>query len=273
MGKKLRKWYGIARKPLIWFLAALLVFQMFPAQGMAYAVEEAANAAIEQPAAENEVSVTSALPEDVVVQETAAEPAPVLQASDPEPAPAEEPQEPAAEPTSTEEPAVAEPTGEETTEEVVEEETPAVTPEENAEPTDVVEPEDVTEPTDAEVTPTEDETEETEEPAVAMPAGAKSATVDGVVITVSVGENVLPEGWSFTAVPVTGSKLAQVESAIAEQQADAQVVVAFDITLRDSEGNEIQPADGSAVNVTFRKTSAETNNVSVYHVSDRKSVV
>ena len=178
MGKKFRKWYGIVRKPLIWFLTALLVIQMFPAQGMAYAVEEAANAAIEQPideapADDGAVAVAS-LPEgDVIVEDRAADPEPAALAEDPAPvdqqeqavAPETEPE--FAEETITEEAPVVTPTDEvaieETTaEEVVAEEAPA--PEAEPEVT----------------TPEEETVEETE---VAFPAQRLTARVGGMVVT------------------------------------------------------------------------------------------
>ena len=234
MGKKFRSFCKSARGPLAWILTLILVWQLFPAQGMAYALEEAAEA------------LASTGVDAVVVEDTLVEPeeAPVEEDSEVEP-------------------------------EVVVEEEPVVEPEPTVEPDPAIEPEPTVEPDSAVEPAVEPEpvvepeaTESEPAPATPMLAGAKSLVVDGVTITVGVDDGVLPEGWYFTAEPVTGEMLSQVEDAVAEQQADAQVVVAFDITLYDADGNEIQPADGTAVRVTFRNTGAETNDVSVYHVSD-----
>ncbi|MBQ3340178.1 MAG: hypothetical protein IJG82_11415, partial [Atopobiaceae bacterium] len=247
MGKKFRRFCKSARGPLAWILSLILVWQMFPAQGMAYALEEAADAFTSNNVDAVVVEDTAAEPEvDLVYDEDAAEPEVVIE---------EEP--------VVEDEAIPE---EETVfeEDAVPEEEPAIEDEAVSEEEPAVEEEAVTE----EEPEAEAEPEEEPAPATPMLAGAKSLTVDGVTITVGVDDGVLPEGWHFTAEPVTGYQLTQVEDAVAEQQADAQVVVAFDITLYDADGNEIQPADGTAVRVTFRNTGAETDNVSVYHVSD-----
>ena len=62
MGKKFRRFCKSARGPLAWILSLILVWQMFPAQGMAYALEEAAEA------------FTSNDVDAVVVEDTAADP-------------------------------------------------------------------------------------------------------------------------------------------------------------------------------------------------------
>ncbi len=247
MGKKFRRFCKSARGPLAWILSLILVWQMFPAQGMAYALEEAAEAFTSNDVDAVVVEDTAAEPEvDLVYDEDAAEPEVVIE---------EEP--------VVEDEAIPE---EETVfeEDAVPEEEPVIEDEAISEEEPAVEEEAVTE----EEPEVEAEPEEEPAPATPMLAGAKSLTVDGVTITVGVGDGVLPEGWYFTAEPITGYQLTQVEDAVTEQQADAQVVVAFDITLYDADGNEIQPVDGTAVRVTFRNTGAETDNVSVYHVSD-----
>ena len=40
MDKRMRKLFALMRKPLTWVFALSLVLQLFPLQGMAYAVDE-----------------------------------------------------------------------------------------------------------------------------------------------------------------------------------------------------------------------------------------
>ena len=271
MGKKFRKWYGIARKPLIWFLTALLVIQMFPAQGMAYAVEEAANAAIEQPAAENEVSVTSALPEgDVVVQETAAEPAPVLQASDPEPAPAEDPA-----PVDQQEQALAPETEPEVAEETITEEAPVVTPTaevaiEETTAQEVVAEEAPAPEAEPEVTTPEEETvEETE---VAFPAQRLTARVGDMVVNVIAPDGALPEGSQLVVTPVDSASVAgAVEAAVASEGKSVSDLVAIDVTILDASGVEVQP--NIPVSVKFVNAGVEGDDISVYHIEQSGAAI
>jgi len=129
MGKKFRRFCKGARGPLAWILSLILVWQMFPAQGMAYALEEAA-AAIES---SQEAPV-------VVVEDEASEPEVAL--VDGEPAAAQEAPVEGGEPSDGEE--------------VVPEEAPAVEPGEASEGEPEGEPEDLPE--------VEPEGEPTEEP-------------------------------------------------------------------------------------------------------------
>ena len=99
MGKKLRKLYGVVRKPLIWALTVMMITQLFPAQAIAEAVEELNEPTpLEEVVAPEETTPIivepSADAEDAQVAEPVAEavdePAPAAKPAD-EPAPQEEP--------------------------------------------------------------------------------------------------------------------------------------------------------------------------------------
>lgn len=136
MSKKLRKLFKQLRTPLSWALTLILVTQLFPAQGMAYALGEAAEAfansaddaiVVEDNLADEETAIVEEAPveETVVAEDEPAvveeEPAAEEPAVEPEPA-----EEPSAEPEGEDEPVVApedaseepatEPEGEETVE-------------------------------------------------------------------------------------------------------------------------------------------------------------
>ena len=100
MDKRMRNLFALLRKPLTWVFALSLVLQLFPLQGMAYAVEEAQQAlgvqeqiVSDAPAPVEEVPAPAPQP-----QETTPEPAP-----EPEPEPAV-PAEPVDEPVAEAEP-------------------------------------------------------------------------------------------------------------------------------------------------------------------------
>ena len=119
MGKKLRTFYSLVRKPLMGIFTLSLVLQLFPLQGMAYAAEQVQGSlGIEQ---QEQVDADVPSPTEEAPA-PAPEPAP---ASEPEPAPTPAPGpeqgEPIVEPTqdeatvpADEETAVTDPTDDET---------------------------------------------------------------------------------------------------------------------------------------------------------------
>ncbi|MCR5272619.1 MAG: InlB B-repeat-containing protein [Lachnospiraceae bacterium] len=119
---------------------------------------------------------------------------------------------------------------------------------------------------------TEEETEEDTEDDVKKPAATVKVTADdGTVITVSAPKGVLPKGFKVKAKVVSGSDL---DALVAEQLEAAGVelvsYVAYDVTIYDKKGKEIQP-DGS-VSVTIGSPAAEGDYQAVYHVDDSGNV-
>ena len=206
--------------------------------------EEPANEAEEEPADEAEeepADETEEEPSDETVEDTAQE------EDDTDPAGLEEaaaPAEPAKEPAESPNPEAAADTTPE----------PGTTTESAAEPSTESDSEDSSETT----------------PEVQYPPFDQSKTVNGVTVRVIADEGVFPEGavLSVAAVPT-----AQVESAIeGEREAGQTVAVSytFDITILDANGNELQPADGQSVRVSFAAAQVADQNLDtqVYHVSD-----
>ena len=103
--------------------------------------------------------------------------------------------------------------------------------------------------------------------------------IDGTVITVKAAEGVLPAGTAMKAYRVIlTDQLEALESVLSEKAADEgralKDFIAYDITLYDAEGNEIQP-DGE-VSVTIDSPdfndTAEGEFLQMYHAEDSDSI-
>lgn len=132
-----------------------------------------------------------------------------------------------------------------------------------------------TEETAEEVTAEKDSESEAEKE-INYPAVTLRETVEGVTVTLSAPEGSLPEGVTMTVEPVHDQAVfAAVDEVLAEEGKSLANAVAFDITLYDTEGNELQPND--FVKVSFSNTDlsapAEESEISVYRVSDDASEV
>ncbi|MBQ8934122.1 MAG: hypothetical protein IJ061_07550, partial [Lachnospiraceae bacterium] len=106
-----------------------------------------------------------------------------------------------------------------------------------------------------------------------MPAFAASKVIDGVRISVAAEEGAFPEDAVLVVEKVPVAKERQAEAAVAEQRADGQNVAVsytFDIRIEDSEGNELQPADGKTVQVSFSTAEIADGNLetNVYHITE-----
>ena len=115
----------------------------------------------------------------------------------------------------------------------------------------------------------DEESDSAKEEVVASPAASKSQTVNGTTITVEAPEGALEEGWTLSVESVSKKS---VEKAINDAVSKKDNIVgmkAFDITIIDRSGKEVQP-DG-VVNVTFSNTNFEGDVLEVYHVNDSKS--
>lgn len=152
-------------------------------------------------------------------------------------------------------------------------------------PSDVVVPEVPSIPEESpvpEVTPAEEPTPETAFPAISGYASAK-----GVTVFVDAPEGAFPEGTALTITPITlfhnflGIPMGKVEGAVADALADEiaepQGAVAFDITFTGPGGEELQPAEGYPVSVVFSVETAsalisdEASQLQVFHMEDVNS--
>lgn len=166
--------------------------------------------------------------------------------------------------------------------------TEAVPTEEPAEDTTPVEPEGATTETPAEdgtgtdETTAEDVADETanttvEEEAVVAdvsnPAYEGYAYVGDVVVKVTAGEGVLPEGTTVSAYQVNRQDVIDAVAEVVESdgQTELKNSVAIDVTLIGPDGSVIQPE--GAVNVCFFNTNLGGGEISVYRVADDASSV
>ncbi len=110
-------------------------------------------------------------------------------------------------------------------------------------------------------------------------AFSMTKVVDGVEISVEAPTGVLPEGASFQAVAITDdSSITKIQDSIESQLSDDKSVTdvkAFDITIYDSNGNEVQPnTDKGTVKVTFNNVDTagvqadSSKDMEVFHVTD-----
>lgn len=97
--------------------------------------------------------------------------------------------------------------------------------------------------------------------------------MDGVTVTVRAGAGAFPEGATLSVVKVSAETAEAVDAAVGDAQPQAQSVLAsytFDISVVDAEGNELQPAEGCEVEVSFALAEAADEGVeaSVYHIHE-----
>ncbi|SES94533.1 Uncharacterized surface anchored protein [Pseudobutyrivibrio sp. C4] len=141
---------------------------------------------------------------------------------------------------------------------------------------DVEQPETSVSTVPEETTPEEVVSEETEAEEVAF---SQSRDIDGVRISMSAAAGVLPKDSHFEAVAITGkSNISKIEDAVEKNLADTKSVVevkAFDITIYDVNGNEVQPDTSKGnVQVTFNnidtaEVKADANkDMEVFHIAD-----
>lgn len=114
----------------------------------------------------------------------------------------------------------------------------------------------------------EEETEETETEDEDMPAATVKVTAsNGAVVTVDAPKGALPKGFTVEVTVLSGADLdaiitAQLEAAGVELLS----YTAYDVTIYDKKGKEIQPDD--RVKVTIGSATSEGDYQAVYHISD-----
>lgn len=101
----------------------------------------------------------------------------------------------------------------------------------------------------------------------------QTAVVDGVAIRLTAVDGVFPQG-ARLEVRRAGTREARIaEAAVAAQREEGRNVAlsyTFDIKVVDREGNELQPADESLVQLSFALAQVENQNLDaqVYHLTE-----
>ena len=108
---------------------------------------------------------------------------------------------------------------------------------------------------------------------MSSPAFEGYAYVGNIIVKVTAGEGVLPEGTTVSAYQVDRQDVIQAVASVIESDGKTELKnsVAIDVTLIGPDGNVIQP-DG-AVNVCFFNTALGSGDISVYRVADDASSV
>lgn len=107
---------------------------------------------------------------------------------------------------------------------------------------------------------------------VSSPAFEGYAYVGDIIVKVTAGEGVVPEGTTVQAYEVNRQDVLDAVSAVVEQKGNViNDSVAIDVTLLGPAGNVIQPE--GAVNVCFFNTSLGDGDINVYRVADDASTV
>ncbi len=101
----------------------------------------------------------------------------------------------------------------------------------------------------------------------------ESGTLGGVTITVEAEEGVFPEDAVLSVKEAGRSQEKQAEEAVEEERPEDQNVAAsytYDIKVLDKEGNELQPADGADVKVSFTLDEVADSNLmtNIYHIRE-----
>lgn len=119
---------------------------------------------------------------------------------------------------------------------------------------------------------TETVKEETESEEVSMPEQVLSAVAsDGATITIMAPEDSVPENSTVIAEPVENDSIAQsIEDVLNEEDKTLNEYKAYDITILDKDGNEIQPEKDVQVSITGATVSGEEK--AVFHIDDSNKV-
>jgi len=102
---------------------------------------------------------------------------------------------------------------------------------------------------------------------------SRSILIDGIEICVNAEAYTFPENVSLSVALIEETKKEELDSVVDEERSDDTNVAksySFDIKIIDSEGNEIQPAEGKNVQVSFSLPEVANENLetSVYHIEE-----
>ncbi|MDM8293461.1 InlB B-repeat-containing protein, partial [Faecalicoccus pleomorphus] len=119
---------------------------------------------------------------------------------------------------------------------------------------------------------TETVKEDIESEEVSMPEQVLSAVAsDGATITIMAPEDSVPENSTVIAEPVENDSIAQsIEDVLNEEDKTLNEYKAYDITILDKDGNEIQPEKDVQVSITGATVSGEEK--AVFHIDDSNKV-
>ena len=111
-----------------------------------------------------------------------------------------------------------------------------------------------------------------------MPAFSMSKTVDGVTVSVSAPEGVFPEDAYLSVISATEIVKKSIDYAIIAKRNENSNISSsytFDIKVFDKDGNELQPADGNMVNVSFTTSEVSNDNLEadIYHITNASGYV
>lgn len=111
-----------------------------------------------------------------------------------------------------------------------------------------------------------------EEPEESYPAQRLTVKADdGATIVVDAPEGALAAGSSVKAKTVASKSVEDaIEEAVAEDGKELQEMAAYDITIHDAEGNEVEPL--KTVGVSIKGAGVEGEGLTVFHVADNGDV-
>ena len=104
-------------------------------------------------------------------------------------------------------------------------------------------------------------------------AFSESVNIDGVIVSVRAEDGVFPEGAALSVEKLPLRAQIFVEEAVEKERSEGISVAAaytFDISVVDADGNELQPADGFDVEVSFGLDEVADQNLdtAVFHVKE-----
>jgi hypothetical protein len=102
---------------------------------------------------------------------------------------------------------------------------------------------------------------------------AQSVNIDDVIISVRAADGAFPEGASLSVSKIPLRAQIFVDEAIGKERGEDVYVAAsysFDISIKDADGNELQPAEGHEVEVSFELAEVADQNLetSVFHIGE-----
>ncbi len=124
-----------------------------------------------------------------------------------------------------------------------------------------------------------EEAEDIVEASEDFPAFEQKKDIDGVTITVTAEEGIIPRGASIKVTKIAKASVkTDILSAIDEAKenegiedvSDDSVKYYYDVCLFDCDGNEIQPENGGSINITFslNKSDSLVLGANVYHIEN-----
>ncbi len=103
----------------------------------------------------------------------------------------------------------------------------------------------------------------------------ESVNIDGVIISVRAEDGAFPKGVTLSVKRLPLRAQLFVEEAVERERTEGASVAAtytFDISVIDADGNELQPADGFEVEVSFELAEVADQNLdtSVFHIKEEE---